>query len=162
MESRPLKQLIALVLDTKGMEGPVTRRELADEVMKLAASDQWSASDQYNANRDYIQKGITVQMGEAHSPEFIAVHFSHIPEEHRDTLRKIPLYICISSGGGRGSQHIRTLVATKEHWEANFALKDQIVQATRVSRNRSRDIRDLLEATGAGCLADLLNSEKAA
>ena len=160
MESKPLKQQIAMALDILGMGGPVTRRDVAEEVMRHSTPACWSVADRYDADMAFIQRGVRVLMNETHSPGFIDHHLSSIPEEIRDTLREIPTYICISPRGGRGAVHIRTLMATKEHWAANFELKDRIVQATRLSRNASRDIRNLLDRTGAGCLADLLNGEK--
>ena len=159
MQSKPIKQAVALILDTKGMEGPVTRREIAEHVMRLVVPESWSISDKYDAEFAYIQREVGVQMGELHSTEFIKRHLN-IPEKYRNLLLKIPQFICISSKGGRGSEHIKTFIATREHWAANFDLKGQIVKATRTSQDASRDIRELLEATGAGCLADLLNADK--
>ena len=162
MESRPIKQAVALVLDTKGMEGPVTRRELAEEVMKYAMPSQWSVADEYEAKLAHLQREVTLQMGEAHGAEFAKRHFGGLTDALRDTLREVPRFICISPRGGRGSLHMMTLNATKEHWSANFALKDQIAEATRLSAEASREIRDLLESTGVDCLADLLDGQAAA
>ncbi len=162
MESKPLKRTMLMILDTRGMEGPVTLRGLAEEVMRCALPDEWSASDEYAARLAYLKRGYKGLMNESLSADFIERHLIHIPEELRDTLRRFPRFICISPGGGRGSEHVMTLNATKEQWEANISLKSHIMQATRMSRDESRDIRHLLVATGAGCLADLLNSEKAA
>ncbi len=159
MESRPIKQAVAMALDTLGMEGPVTRRAIAEAVMRYPPP--WSVSDEYDAKLALVQRETRVQMNAPHSPEFIKRHISQIPEEHRATLRNIPLYICISPNGGRGADHVRTLMATKEQWEANFALKDRIVQATRLSRNESREISELLETTGAACLADIMTGAAA-
>lgn len=160
MESKPVKQAIAMALDTIGMEGPVTRRAIAEEVMRL--NPPWSVSDEYDAKLASYQREAKVQMNAPHSRVFIKRELSHIPEEIRDTIRNLPFFICTSPGGGRDAVHIRTLLATKEDWEANFALKDRIMQATRFSRDGSRDIRDLLETTGAGCLADLMNGRVSA
>ncbi len=160
MESKPIKQAVSMVLDTLGMEGPVTRRAIAERVMRF--NPPWSVSDEYDAKLALVQRETRDQMNAPHSREFIDHHLDHIPEEIRDTIRNIPFYICISPSGGRSAVHIRTLLATKEHWEANFALKDRIAEATRLSSEESRDIRDLLEVTGARCLADLLNNVKAA
>ena len=162
MQSKPLKQIVAMVIDSRGMEGPITRRALAEEVMRMAGNDKWSVADEYGARLAFLQNEITTQMNEPHSAAFIERHMVDIPEQFRDTLRKIPRFICVSPRGGRAADHVMTLIATREHWEANFALKDHIVQATRISRNESRDIRDLLEATGATCLADLLGSGREA
>ena len=161
MNSKPLKQSISLVLDTKGMQGPITRRSVAEEVMRIAGKECWSASDEWEAKLAYVQKEIRTQMNEAYSQEFIERNVLYVPEQYRDTFCKMSRFICISSKGGRDSDHVMTLVATKDHWEANFALKDRIVQATRASRDESRDIRDLLEMSGASCLADLFNDKAA-
>jgi hypothetical protein len=55
-----------------------------------------------------------------------------------------------------------TLFATRQDWKANFDLKDHIVDATRISRDNARDIRDLLVATGRESLAELLGTKEAA
>ena len=159
MESKPLKQHIAMALDHLGMEGPVTRREVAEEAMRYITPDCWSVSDRYEADMAFFQKGIRDLMNETHSPGFIDHNLDCIPEGIRDTLREIPVWICVSPRGGRSAVHVRALLATKEQWEANFALKDNIVQATRLSRNASRDIRNLLDSTGSDCLSDLMKKE---
>ena len=162
MESRPLKNVINMVMDIRGMAGPVTRRSIAEEVMRCDLTNKWSASDEYEARIAYIGRAIKSKMRGTHSLDFINRNLSHIPPEYWGTLRQLSRWICISSGGGHGSEHVMTLVATKAHWQANFKLKDHIVNLTRASRDNSREVRDLLERTGAGCLADLLCSEAAA
>lgn len=161
MQSKKLKEIIRMTMDVRAMDGPVTRRGLAEEIMRVSASEHWSAADEYNARLDYLMGEIKQEMMQVHSDEFIARELSHAPEELRDTLRKIPQWICVTARGGRGSEHVKAVLATPEQWAANFALKDQIVEATRVSRNESRDIQDLLETTGASCLADLLKQDAA-
>ena len=98
----------------------------------------------------------------AHGAEFTKRYFGALTPEIRDTLEGVPRFICISPRGGRSSLHMMTLNATKEHWAANFALKDQIAEATRLSAEASREIRDLLESSGVDCLADLLDEQAAA
>ncbi len=159
MESKPVKQAVAMALDTIGMERPVTRREIAQEVMRL--NPPWSVSDEYDAREASYMREVTVQMNAPHSPGFIKHSLGHIPEEHRATFTDVSYFICISPGGGRNALHIRTMLATKEQCEANFALKDHIAEATRVSRDQSREICELLGSTGAVCLADLMSSEAA-
>lgn len=162
MQSKKLKEIIRMTMDVRSMDGPVTRRALAEETMRVSANEHWSASDEYEARLSYLMDEIKYEMAQVHSDEFITRELSHAPEEIRDTLRKIPQWICISARGGRGSEHVKAVLATPEQWAANFALKDQIVEATRVSRNESRDVQDLLESTGASCLADLFKRKEAA
>ena len=126
--------------------------------MKYAPPDRWSVSDEYEARIGHLQRQIGLQMGETHGAVFAKRHFGGLTDEIRDTLEGVPRFICISPKGGRGSLHMMTLSATREHWAANFALKDQIAEATRLSAQASREIRDLLESSGADCLADLLET----
>jgi hypothetical protein len=162
MQSKPLKQAIDLALDTMGMRGPVTRREVAEEVMRAAPEDHWSFGDLRDARLAYIQTEVAARMGETHTPEFIERHLTHIPEKYRAMLRKVPRFICVSAQGGRGAQHVMAFIATPDDWASNFDLKDFVVERTRVSRDHARDIRDLLVSTGASSLADLMRAESAA
>jgi hypothetical protein len=162
MESKPLKQAIDLALDTLGMQGPVTRREVAEEVLRAAPDDHWSYGDLREARLAFIQREVAARMGEAHSPEFIERHLTRIPDEYRAMLRKVPRFICVSANGGAGSHHVMSFVATAEQWQANFDLKKRVVEASTISRDHARDIRDLLVSTGARSLADLLQGSAAA
>ena len=130
--------------------------------MRRSTKKLWSVVDEHKALMVALQLEIGRYMGEAHSAEFIERNLGPVPKIYGPMLTSISRFICISSRGGKGALHMMTLLATREHWDANFALKDYLMQATRVSRDASREIRDLLTETGAGCLADLLKSEKAA
>jgi len=162
MHSKPLRQAVDLALDTMGMRGPVRRRDVAEEVLRAASDDYWALGDLREAKLAYLHNEIAVRMTAAHSPEFIEPYLTHVPDKYRAMLRRIPRFICVSPRGGRDAQHVMTFCATPADWEANFALKDHIVEATRISRDSARDIRDLLVATGCNSLAELLSSKEAA
>lgn len=162
MHSKPLRQAVDLALDTLGMQGPVTRREVAEHVMRSAPDDYWSVGDLRDARIAYLQSEIASRMGEALSEGYIDRFLPHVPEQHRAMLQKVPRFICISPRGGREAQHVMSFVATVEHWDANFKLKDHVVQATTVSRDFARDIRDLLLATGCRSLIELPDELQAA
>lgn len=161
MHSKKLKEIIRMVMDVRSMDGPVTRRALAEEVAQIGGSQYLSAADQYEAYIQCFMAFIKAEMNLVHSEEFLAREGARLPEDIRGTLRKIPQWICTSARGGRGSEHVKAIFATPEHWAANFALKDQIVEATRVSRNESRDIKNLLESSGVTCIADLIKDRAA-
>lgn len=162
MQSRPLRQTIDVVLDTMGMRGPVKRRDVAEEVLRSAPEDYWSIGDLREARLAYLQGEIATRMAETHSAEYIERYLTCVPDKYRAMLRKVPRFICISPRGGRDSEHVMTFAATPEHWAANYALKDHVVQATVVSRDHARDIHDLLTASGAKSLMELLGASEAA
>ena len=156
MQSKPLRQAIDLELDTMGMRGPIKRRDVAQRVMLTAPEDYWSERDKAEARLSYLQKQVKSRMNESHSPEYIERYLTSVPDELRTIFRKVPRFICISPRGGQESEHVMTFVATRENWAANYALKDHVVQATKISRDHARDIIDLLDAGGADTLMDLL------
>lgn len=162
MQSKPLRQAVDLALDVLGMQGPVTRREVAQYVLRSTTDNDWSVGDEQEARLAFIQNEVAAHMSESHSDQFIEQYLMHVPEKFRPVLRGLPRFICISPRGGREAQHVMTFRATKEHWAANFELKDRIVEATRLSRDESRVVHDLLAANGADSLFDLLSRENAA
>lgn len=162
MQSKPLRQAVDLALDTMGMRGPIKRRDVAEQVLRSAPDEYWSAGDLRESKIHYLQGEIAARMGEFHSTEFIEQHLIYVPEKYRDMLRKMPRFICISPRGGRDAEHVMTFLATPEHWAANFALKDYGVQALTGSRDFARDFHDLLVSRGARSLADFLSNERAA
>ncbi len=149
------QQAIDLALDTLGMRGPVTRRQVAEEVIRSTTDDYWSYGDIVESKVAYLQTEIAARMGEPHSQRILDQYLPHIPSEYWPVLRSLPRFICISPRGGRDAQHVMAIYATADQWAANFELKDRIVAATTVSRNDSRNIRLLLESTGVRSLADL-------
>ena len=155
MHSRPLKQAIQLALDTMGMQGPISRRDVARQVKRVSPPDHWSLEDHDDADMAYLMGGVRVCMNQPHSDAFIDQHLANMPDELRAKFHNTPRFICISAGGGRDSQHVMTFLATPEQFDNNFKLKDRVVRATTVSRDVSRDIRDLLKLHNANSLCEL-------
>lgn len=161
MQSKPLRQAIDLSLDVLGMRGEVTRREVAQHVLRSTTDNDWSVGDEQEARLSYIQTEVAVRMNEPHSDQFIDQYLIHVPDKFRSILRGLPRFICVSPRGGREAKHVMTFRATKDQWAANFELKDRIVEATTVSRDESRVVHDLLAANGADSLLELLQREAA-
>ena len=153
MESLPLKQQIALVVDTMGMKGPVSIRDAAEEVERTTTADYWSLTDERNAHLIYISRQIKGYMSEPMGVD--AASHIQVPPEIRVFLAKITKYICITEGGGRGALHALSCRATAEDWMANAGLKDFVAKKTADSRDTSRNIGDLLKQYGVTCLDDL-------
>lgn len=161
MQSRPLKQAINLALDTLGMQGPVTRRQVAEKVLRETTQDHWAVGDEREAKIAYLMTGVAEAMNEPHGNHIVEQYMFRVPEEYRAVLRGLPRFICVSPRGGRASEHVMTILATPEQWAANFELKDRIVEATTISRDESRAILLLLKSTGARSLSELLRVEAA-
>lgn len=158
MESKPLKQLVALVLDTLGMKGPVERRAVAEEVYQQSPADYWSVFDEREAKIQYLHRYTTTVMNEP-LPDYVSARLlPAIPTEIQSAIKALPHYICISERGGHRAQHVMTWKATAEDWDANFRLKDFVTNRARDSRNEARQVRDLLRKTGAHSLMELFTS----
>ncbi len=155
MQSKPLKQLITLTLDTKGMQGPVTLRGVAEEVLSSAPDDYYSLADDREARLALIQGETKRQMRESLSEHDTDLISSTVPKKYRKTIARLPKFICVSARGGRGSQHVMSLVATEEDWNANYELKAYVTRRAGMSRDDARDIRDLLRMLGASSLKDI-------
>lgn len=160
MQSRLLRQAIDLALDTEGMKGPITRRQIVDGLLRLP-EHYWTAGDNREARSVLLFGAVTDHMNEPHSTHIIDQYLAHLPPKYSDLLERMSRFICISPRGGRDALHVMSLNATGAHWAANYELKNRIVEATRISRNESRNIRLLLESTGANSIADLLTKEAA-
>lgn len=155
MESIPLKQSVALVVDTMGMKGPVERRVAAERVYADTPDDYWSSSDMREARIQYIQQAVTHYMNAPLGEADAATITQRVPPEHRALFDKLPRYICISTRGGRSAQHVMTWRATVDDWEANISLKSYVTERADLSTRRSRNVRDLLESAGAKSLEEL-------
>lgn len=147
-----------VTLDTMGAKGPVTRREVAEEVVRLTQMNRkyWSAADEAAARMMYIQTQVARAMAEPHSEHIVERHMGTIPQQYRAALFGLPRFICISPGGGKGAQHVMALLATEEQWAANAQLKDRIVELSRISADESRSIASLLRYEKKATLSDVL------
>lgn len=161
MESKPLRQLIDTTLDTAGMSGPFRRRDIAERVYRSAPDDYWTLADAKEARVSWLMDVLHTRMTETHSQQFIDQYFSHLPDEVIGLLGAIPRFICISAGGGREAEHVMSVMATPEHWDANFKLKDRIAKATMAKRNEARSVRDLLVANRVQSLMEFVQREAA-
>lgn len=155
MESRPLKQQIALIVDTMGMQGLVERRTAAEEVYRTTTDDYWSEGDTREARVQYLMTEITAYMNTPLASEDINRIMPRVPAEYRAFLETMPRYICISERGGRGAKHVMAWRASPDDWDSNFQLKAFVAERATISRDASRAMRDLLIANHANCLADL-------
>lgn len=155
MESKPLKQQIALIVDTMGMRGPVERRSIAEQVYHATNEDYWSSTDQQEAQIQYIMGEVATYMNTPLAAQDIARILPSVPETYRAFLEAMPRFICISERGGRGSKHVMTWQATTDDWESNIKLKEFVVERGMISTDASRAMRDMLIEHKAECLADL-------
>lgn len=162
MHSKPLRQAVDLALDTMGMQGPVTRRQVAERVILMTTDDDWALGDQREARVAYLQQEIAARMSAPHSAHIVQQYAHGIPPAYRNLFDKLPRFICISPRGGREAQHVMSLNATADDWAANMRLKERIAEATAFSTDVSRTIHDLLRSTGSGSLADLASISEAA
>lgn len=161
MHSKPLRQTIDITLDTMGMSGPVKRRDVAEAVMRSTPDEYWAEADKRDARLAYIQSAVTTRMNEVHSPEYVGQYLHNVPKDVREALTSVPRFICITPRGGRDAVHVLAVMATPDQWLANFNLKNKVVEATTQSRERSRDMHDLLAKHAASCLLDLFACEAA-
>lgn len=161
MDSKALKQNIALAADFLGMRGPVEKRTVAEEVMARTSHDQWSQADIREAMIRYVMGEITAYFN---GPLPVDIQDSIrivIPPSFRDSIGMLPRFICISERGGVGAQHVMTYLASVEDWDKNYQLKAFVAERAAAARNVARDIRNILIDTGAESLSELGQSRGA-
>ena len=155
MHSKELREAIDITLDSMGMQGPIKRRDVARRVLMICPRDQWAQADVVESDLAYMQTLVMQRMNIPHSEDFINRHMAALPDDVRAILGKIPRFICITAGGGSGSEHVMAINATKEHWLANIRLKKRVADAAFISLDQSQRIRDMLEHMGADSIADM-------
>lgn len=153
MESKPLKQLIQLIMDAAGMRGAVSKREIAEDVYRQATGPNklFSLSDEKNALLQYIMGEINERF---HVP-ICDMARMRLPREILDALPvTVPTWICVVPG--HDAKWRLLLTATDDEWDVNYRMKDDIAARTRLTSNVSRNIRDALRQAGVKCLQDLI------
>lgn len=162
MHSRPLRQAVDLALDTLGMQGPITRRQVAEEVIRSTTDDCWSYADQREARIAYLQREIADRMAQPVGDHLVQEYLPHVPAEYRTLVDGLPRFICVTPRGGRDSQHVMSIFATADQWAASYRLKDKIAKATENHRDRDRSVHLMLQSFGAATLVDLFSRSEAA
>ena len=162
MESKALKQSIALVADSMGMNGPIEKRIVAEEVLRQTSSEKWSIGDEREARLRFLIDQLTAYMG-APLPEGLSAQIiPSVPKEYAHAVERLPRFICISERGGVRAQHVMAWLATPEEWDSNFRLKAFVADRAAASSYAAREIRNLLMDTNVNCLADLSKHVQAA
>ena len=159
MRSKPLRQAVSLALDVLSEKGPITRRQVVDEVLKRTTTDHWSIDDESQARANFLMGEVAQQMSEAHSDKFLDDHDIRVPESLRPLFNKMPRFICVSPRGGRDAEHVTALSATVADWEANAQLKGQIAKATNAKRDEARAFLDFLRMNRVETLGEYLNKK---
>lgn len=162
MSSDTLNKGIALASDMMTMRGPITKREVAEEVLRSCRPDTWAEAERREAYVMYAMKSVNHYFNGSVGAEISVEILNAIPQEYRKHFNALPRMICVSAHGGVGSQHVNSLLATAEDWQSNFELKDFIAQKLWSGRNVSRDIRNLLMSLNVTCLAELNTKKMAA
>lgn len=155
MHSKQLKQGVRLALDTMGMRGPVTRREVAEEALNHLPSSYWALADVGDAKLHYLIDAVTELMREPLSQDYIDQHLPHVPEKFRHLLYETPSFICTNRRGGPKSQHVMSFKATRDDWASYIKLKTALIDHTTRKRDGDREILDMLEMLGVQTLEEL-------
>ena len=150
-KSKKLRQGIELILDAMAMDGPIIVREVVERICREIPDDHWAEGDRVIARLDYLTALVATSMKRANSQATTQAILDscRLPQQYADTVMRLPRFICISKRGGAGAKHVLAFKATAADWEANLALKEFVTEHARRSSQTSRDLRDLLRATGA-------------
>ena len=157
--SKPLRQLIEITLDTHSMRGPIVKRDVTDEILSSAPDEYWALADIKEARSLIVMAMLTHLMQRPLPEEAIdlILRSPAVPDKYRKALAGLPRFICINNGG-RHPEHILTLVASREHWRKNTAMKGALEKEIRVSKNVSRNMDDLLGWADKKNLSELLEA----
>ena len=161
MHSKPLRQMIDLELDAAGMRGPVKRRDIAEAVLVKSQPSHWALADERDARMSYLQNAVAQAMNEPLGDEFVQQYLPSIPGQYHAALSKIPRFICVNARGGREAEHVLSLNASREQWEATLQLRRNVAEWTRLKTTPIQEIVDLLVALAADTLMDITKEEAA-
>lgn len=160
MHSKKLNQIIRLTLDRAAVQGPVNRRDIAEQVYQIVRDDDdyWSLADKREAYMTVLQSGVTDAMNEPMSEHYLQTNLPAVPKQFLNLLAQMPTYLCINA---RLGQHVLAIKATQEDWAANSRIKRAIGEQIIVKADLANDIRLALAAAGANSLEELTERKAA-
>lgn len=155
MGSERLTKGIALATDMLAMRGPVSKREVAVEVVRSCNPDTWASDERKEAFVLFAISRVDRHFKGSAAGEIPADVLKAMQPEYRKYIDGyFPRMICVTTPGGR-AQYVHSLLATPDDWQKNFEMKDWFAQKIWSGRNVSRDMRNLLINANVNCLADL-------
>ena len=156
MGSKRLSQGLALATDMLAMRGPVSKRTVAEEVVRSCRPETWAESERREAYVLFAMNAVSRHFKSSVNSEIPAEVLAAIPLEYQKYFDDgFPRMICVSPTGGGLAEYTHSLTATPGDWQRNFELKDYFAQKIWSGRNVSRDMRNLLVSMKVNCLADL-------
>lgn len=157
MSSKPLRELTALVVDSAAMNGPITRRDVAEEIVRRCPKDHFDPGEE----AEWIIQGVMNNYVTAHMNKPLSEHMTEkvlrsLPPDLREVVDGMPSYICITPSGGRKSQHVMTVLATVEQVRANVELKTAVSEHAESSLADARDWLNLMIRYNAKTLGEAI------
>lgn len=155
MESRPVKQTVALALDLMATKGRFSVRDVAEQAyLEGVRFEKLSLTDQREVTIGFLKNEAKLQMKVPLRGDLKEEYIRQLPDKYWPMLEKLAKTICVSKGGN--AYHVFTLYATEDDWTAFLSLIDDMTQKIRSAKNSGRNIRDLLRAEGVSTLHELM------
>ena len=154
MQSKRVKQAIALSVDTLIMQGPFTIREAAALARGSIHDSDYSVADLIERDMAWLMRAVKEYATHALSQGDMQTLYSRVPDAFRAAMPEVSR--CICSKPGREAEWVGVFEASRDAWKLNMEMKEFIAARTAVSAEDARFIYDLLKFTGKETLGDLL------
>ena|SRR3990167_2053805 len=154
MDTKKAKQRVTLALDTCGMRGRFTVRDVAETALREIRYDDLSETDKREALMNFLMREAKGLMKAPLRGDLKEEMLQRVPPKHWPILEKLSKTICVS--GGAAAYHVYTLYATRDDWAAFLELAEIMDQRAKSAKNAGRNIRDLLVAEGAMTLHEMM------
>lgn len=153
-----LRQAINLALDLRGARGDlITVREIAAEVRIRYPFRSWHPTDQLAAEQFHLHRVIKSELQTTLSQDYIDRHLTHVPMKFRNLVGELTAWFYVIDLG----RWVFSLNALPEHWDAGAQMRIDMAQRTLAMAAPFQEKAEMLRASGAKCLRDLLTRKAA-
>lgn len=155
MESKPVKQKVALALDLMATKGRFTVRDVAEQAyLEGVRFEKLSLADQRDVTIDFLRHEAKLQMKVPLRSDLKEEYIRWLPDKYWPMVERLAKTICVSKGGN--AYHVFTLYATEDDWTSFLGIVDEMTRRMRTAKNSGRNIRDLLRAENVSNLHELI------
>ena len=159
METKKAKQAVTLALDTWGMRGRFTKRDVAEAAARDIKWESLCLSDQHDAMVAWLMLEARGQMKAPLRGEIKKELLANVPESVYPVLERLTKTICVSPAGGRGSLHVLSVYASEEDWDDFELLGATMERKAAAARRAAKNTKALLRKHRVGSLYELMSGK---
>ncbi len=159
METKKAKQAVTLALDTCGMRGRFTKRDVAEAAARDIKWDSLSLSDKHSAMVAWLMLEARGQMKAPLRDEIKKELLASVPKSAYPVLERLTKTICVSPDGGRSSYHVLSVYASEEDWDDFEQLGATLERKAATARRAAKNTKALLRKHGVDSLYELMSGK---